>query len=429
MEVLIVSGFLGAGKTTFIKELARKSGRDFVVYENEYGQADIDAKELSQVDELTVWESTENCICCSGRQDFASSVLTISNTFDPDYLVVEPTGVAKLSSVVENVNLVCYEHISLLEPLTIIDGGAWRSSRDKFPEIFIDQVVSANTLVVSKTDRLISEELSHLNEWLNKQNPGATIIADSWDNIDPEWFLSLLHIGANHKSDSCTMVPGINELAANESSKRESTIKEASCESDNHAGNSFISDRGKKSLCNGASHKSDSCTMVPGINELVTNESSTRESTIKEENCESDYHAGNSFISDRGKKSLHNGASHNHFQHYHNHSQHNQHHHNHNDDSGFTSIAIKNASLPTENHLLWFLDALVAGTFGEIVRAKGFLPCGGQLLRFDVVDRAWQVSGAETYKDEEPTCVFIGTNFKACWLNEVFLQSAHWCQP
>lgn len=373
MEVLIVSGFLGAGKTTFIKELARKSGRDFVVYENEYGQADIDAKELSQVDELTVWESTENCICCSGRQDFASSVLTISNTFDPDYLVVEPTGVAKLSSVVENVNLVCYEHISLLEPLTIIDGGAWKSSRDKFPEIFIDQVVSANTLVVSKTDRLISEELSHLNEWLNKQNPGATIVADSWDNIDPEWFLSLLHNGASHKSESCTMVPAINDLAANVSSTRESTIKEASCESDNHAGNSFISDK--------------------------------------------------------GKKSLRNGASHNHFRHAHNHSHHNQHHHNHNDDSGFTSIAIKNVSLPTENHLLWFLDALVAGTFGEIVRAKGFLPCGGQLLRFDVVDRAWQVSGAEAYKDEEATCVFIGTNFKVCWLNEVFLQSAHWCQP
>lgn len=373
MEVLIVSGFLGAGKTTFIKELARKSGRDLVVYENEYGQADIDAKELSQVDELTVWESTENCICCSGRQDFASSVLTISNTFDPDYLVVEPTGVAKLSSVAENVNLVCYEHISLLEPLTIIDGGAWKSSRDKFPEIFLDQVVSANTLVVSKTDRLISEELSHLNEWLNKQNPGATIVADSWCNIDPAWFLSLLH--------------------------------------------------------NGASHKSESCTMVPGINELVTNESSTRESTIKEASCESDNHAGNSFISDRGKKLLRNGASHNHFQHSHSHSHHNQHHHNHNDDSGFTSIAIKNASLPTENHLLWFLDALVAGTFGEIVRAKGFLPCGGQLLRFDVVDRAWQVSGAEAYKDEEPSCVFIGTNFKASWLNEVFLQSTHWCQP
>ena len=372
MEVLIVSGFLGAGKTTFIKELARKSGRDFVVYENEYGQADIDAKELSQVDELTVWESTENCICCSGRQDFASSVLTISNTFDPDYLVVEPTGVAKLSSVVENVNLVCYEHISLLEPLTIIDGGAWKSSRDKFPEIFLDQVVSANTLVVSKTDQLISEELTLLIEWLNKQNPSANIVADSWCNIDPAWFLSLLHNGARHKSDSCTMVPGINELAANESSTSESTIKEASCESDNHAGNFFISDR--------------------------------------------------------GKKSLRNGASHNYFQHSHSHSHHSQHHHNHNDDSGFTSIAIKNASLPTENHLLWFLDALVAGTFGEIVRAKGFLPCGGQLLRFDVVDRAWQVSGAEAYKDEEPTCVFIGTNFKASWLNEVFLQSVHWCQ-
>lgn len=101
MRVLVVSGFLGAGKTTFIQELARRTGRDFVVYENEYGQADIDAKVLSETDELSVWESTENCICCSGKQDFAASVLTIANTLDPEYLVVEPTGVARLSSVLE----------------------------------------------------------------------------------------------------------------------------------------------------------------------------------------------------------------------------------------------------------------------------------------------------------------------------------------
>ena len=374
MEVLIVSGFLGAGKTTFIKELARKSGRDFVVYENEYGQADIDAKELSQVDELTVWESTENCICCSGKQDFASSVLTISNAFDPDYLVVEPTGVAKLSSVVENVNLVSYEHISLLEPLTIIDGGAWKSSRDRYPEIFLDQVVSAKTLVISKTDRLILEELSHLSEWLTKQNPGANIVADSWGSIDPAWFLSLLHNGASHKHYHCTMVPAINER-----------FNDASCANELCTWNLTASGRDEKSLHNGANHKHS--------------------------------------------KNLPIGANHNYSRHSHSHLPHDHARHDHNDDSDFASVAIKNASLPTENHLLWFLDALVAGTFGDIVRAKGFLPCGGQLLRFDVVDRAWQVSGADAYKEEEPTCVFIGTNFKASWLNEVFLQSSLWCQP
>ncbi len=91
MKILVVSGFLGAGKTTFIQELVRRTGRDFAIYENEYGQADIDARRLRQDSDLKVWESTENCICCSGKQDFATSVLTISNTIDPEYLIVEPT--------------------------------------------------------------------------------------------------------------------------------------------------------------------------------------------------------------------------------------------------------------------------------------------------------------------------------------------------
>ena len=104
MRVLVISGFLGAGKTTFIQELVRRTGKDVVIYENEYGEADVDAQALrADVPDLKVWESVERCICCSGRQDFASSVLTISNTLDPDYLIVEPTGVARLSNVQGNV--------------------------------------------------------------------------------------------------------------------------------------------------------------------------------------------------------------------------------------------------------------------------------------------------------------------------------------
>ena len=104
MKILIVSGFLGAGKTTFIRRLSRNIGKRFVILENEYGAAGIDGARLGKdvAEEGNIWEMTEQCICCSGKKDFASSVLTIANAVDPEYLIVEPTGVGRLSKIIEN---------------------------------------------------------------------------------------------------------------------------------------------------------------------------------------------------------------------------------------------------------------------------------------------------------------------------------------
>ena len=303
MKVLVVSGFLGAGKTTFIQELARRTGRDFVVYENEYGQADIDAALLAQDDALSVWEATENCICCTGKQDFALSVLTIANSLDPEYLVVEPTGVARLSSVLEGVARVSYERIGLLEPVTIVDAGAWRRELELSREIFIDQVRAARTLVVSKTGRLLDGELEELCTWLAEQNPGARVVAKPYGELETGWFEGLL---ADAEMERPT--------AASGRVRRASALEE-----------------------------------------------------------------------------------------------------------GFESLSLAGAALPGEGHLLWLLDALVAGVFGRVARAKGTVRCGNRLLRFDVVDRAWSVTGAEAAGDEDqPTAVFIGVGLKRMWLREAF---------
>ena len=104
MKILVISGFLGAGKTTFIKALAEKTDKRFVVMENEYGEGGIDGGFLASGTgqaEMKVWELTEGCICCTMKADFASSILTISNTLDPEYLVVEPTGLGKLGNMKE----------------------------------------------------------------------------------------------------------------------------------------------------------------------------------------------------------------------------------------------------------------------------------------------------------------------------------------
>ena len=304
MRVLVVSGFLGAGKTTFIQELARRTGRDFVVYENEYGQADIDAKVLSETDELSVWESTENCICCSGKQDFAASVLTIANTLDPEYLVVEPTGVARLSSVLENVDQVSYERISLLAPLVIVDAVAWERQRERFSGIYLGQVATAPVVVLSKVQHAGPGQAVAARAWVAERNPAARIVDVPYGQLPDEFFSAPLE----HDLDS---------------------------------------DR--------AAARPDA---APAEDE-------------------------------------------------------------------FESLSLwRGVSLPTENHLLWFLDALGAGVFGEVVRAKGLLPCGGQWLRFDVVDRAWSVTGAEPPAEGEKDgalAVFIGPEVRRPWLRETLL--------
>ncbi|MCR5288863.1 MAG: GTP-binding protein [Treponema sp.] len=192
MKILIISGFLGAGKTTFIKELCKKTGRDFCVFENEYAQTDIDKALLMQNGNLDVWELTENCICCSGKQDFASSILTISNTIDPEYLIVEPTGVAKLSAVIENIKQIQYERISLLQPLVIIDGTTIHSLPKAVASIFEDQVTNAGKVLISKMESADEQSLASVSDAIYKIAPDALIVREHYSSLDNDWWQSLL---------------------------------------------------------------------------------------------------------------------------------------------------------------------------------------------------------------------------------------------
>ena len=114
MKILVISGFLGAGKTTFIKALAKHTGREFAILENEYGSVGVDGDSLKDnipPGKVNIWEMAEGCICCSMKGDFAASVLTIANTVDPEYLVIEPTGVGMLSSIIQSLKEIEYERM------------------------------------------------------------------------------------------------------------------------------------------------------------------------------------------------------------------------------------------------------------------------------------------------------------------------------
>ena len=119
MKILLVSGFLGAGKTTFIKEMAKNINLEFVVLENEYADIGIDGDFLDEKN-LNVWEMSEGCICCSMKGDFKSSIKRIYSEINPEYLIIEPTGVGMLSSIVENIREIDNNDIEILNPLTLI---------------------------------------------------------------------------------------------------------------------------------------------------------------------------------------------------------------------------------------------------------------------------------------------------------------------
>lgn len=197
MKILIVSGFLGAGKTTFIKKMAEKTSHDLVVMENEYGEIEVDKILLEEDRSLNIWELTEGCICCSMKSDFASSVLTIANTLDPEYLIVEPTGAALLSNVIANLRQIEYERISLLSPVTVVDADGFDRCLAEYSDIFLDQLKAAGTIVISKRSFTSAEEVAPLISRLRSINPFAPVQFEHYSTLDGGWWETLLSTGLN----------------------------------------------------------------------------------------------------------------------------------------------------------------------------------------------------------------------------------------
>lgn len=301
MKILVVSGFLGAGKTTFIRTLAERTGKDFAVMENEYGAVNVDGDLLGQTGSLNIWELTEGCICCSMQTDFATSILTIANTVDPEYLIVEPTGVGMLSKIIENIQKIEYERITLLEPITILDGTMYERCMEEFSEICKDQIQAAGRILISKMEHAGADERSSLKQKLEVLNPEAGICVSHYTEQEDEWWDSLL--------------------------------------------TSFLD----------------------------------KELPIKEEQV-----------------------------------------------LDLENIGLTEVSLQSEQELILFLQGVVSGVFGDICRAKGYLPAGSSWLRFDVTDRTYSITGVDAMP--EAKSIFIGRQLKRNWLREV-LQKELYAEP
>ena len=214
-KIDIVSGFLGAGKTTLIKKLLAEAyqGEKLVLIENEFGEISVDGGFLKDTG-VEISEMSSGCICCSLVGDFGKALAEVEEKFHPDRILIEPSGVGKLSDVVVAVQNTAAENpaLRLNSFVTVADASKVRVYMKNFGEFYNNQVESAGTIILSRTQNLTQEKLEAAVELLRGRNPGAAILTTPWDQLDGKTVLSaiektsleeelLAHIRAEHEAE------------------------------------------------------------------------------------------------------------------------------------------------------------------------------------------------------------------------------------
>ena len=198
MKILLISGFLGAGKTTFIKEMAKNINLEFVVLENEYADIGVDGDFLDEKN-LNVWEMSEGCICCSMKGDFKSSIKRIYSEINPEYLVIEPTGVGMLSSIIENIREIDNNDIEILSPLTLIDITSFTEYLETFNNFFIDNLKNTGKVILTKLENCSPFDIENIKNELLKTNKNLEIVIEDYRTFSKEWFGEILNKNIDNK--------------------------------------------------------------------------------------------------------------------------------------------------------------------------------------------------------------------------------------
>ena len=197
-KVDIISGFLGAGKTTFIKKLINEvfTGEKLVLIENEFGEIGIDGGFLKEAG-IEITEINSGCICCTLVGDFSKALKKVIEEYHPDHMIIEPSGVGKLSDVAKAVEDVKKDvDIEITGRITVIDGKKAKMYLKNFGEFFEDQVKHASTIVVSRTQMMTDEKVEECVHMLREENAKASIISTPWEELGKEAVMHALEHGA-----------------------------------------------------------------------------------------------------------------------------------------------------------------------------------------------------------------------------------------
>ena len=201
-KVDIISGFLGAGKTTFIKKLLSDvwAGEKLVLIENEFGEIGIDGGFLKDAG-IEITEMNSGCICCTLVGDFSKALVKVLDEYHPDRVIIEPSGVGKLSDVARAIEAVEKDaDIEIDGRITVVDGKKAKMYMKNFGEFFKDQVEHASTIVVSRTQMMTDEKVEECVHTLREENAEAMIISTPWDELGKEAISHALTKGAEIES-------------------------------------------------------------------------------------------------------------------------------------------------------------------------------------------------------------------------------------
>ena len=380
-KIDIVSGFLGAGKTTLIKKLLAEAfqGEKLVLIENEFGEISIDGGFLKDSG-VQISEMSSGCICCSLVGDFNKALKEVHEQFHPDRILIEPSGVGKLSDVIVAVENTVKDvpDMKLNSFVTVADATKVKIYMKNFGEFYNNQIESAGTIILSRTQKLSQEKLEAAVALLREKNPNAAILTTPWDVLDGETILSAIE-----------KVSLADELLAR--MQAEHAADEAEHEHHHHHDHDDDHDH-----CCHHHHDDDD--------------------DDDHEHC---HH--------HDDDDDHDEHDHDHEHHHHHHDGEECddphcgcHHHHHHADEVFTSWGVETVKTFTEGDLERILSALDSGEYGAILRAKGIVPAadGGQWLHFDFVPEEHQVRrGPADYTGR--LCV-IGAELKEAKLAELF---------
>ena len=386
-KIDIVSGFLGAGKTTLIKKMVKEAyqGEKLVLIENEFGEISIDGGFLKDAG-IQISEMSSGCICCSLVGDFGKALREVKEQFQPDRILIEPSGVGKLSDVIVAVENTVADipDMKLNSFVTVADAGKMKVYMKNFGEFYNNQIEAAGTIILSRTQKLTQEKLEAAVALLREKNPTAAILTTPWDQLDGKTVLAAVE-----------KVSLADELL--EKMRAEHEAEEAEHHHHHHEHD----------------HDDDH-------DEHEHHHHHDHDDEDDHEHCCHHHHE------DEEHEDCHHHDHDEEHEHHHHHDGQecddpacSCHHHHHHADEVFTSWGAETPKQFTQADIDRILTALDSGDYGAILRAKGIVPAAdGQWLHFDYVPQEHEVRyGSADYTGR--LCV-IGSQLKEDGLKTLF---------
>ena len=363
-KVDVFSGFLGAGKTTLIKKLIAEAyvGEKLVLIENEFGEIGVDGGFMKDAG-IEVTEMNSGCICCSLTGDFRAALHEVCERYAPDRILIEPSGVGKLSDIVTAVEQASDGELTINALCTVVDAGKCKMYMRNFGEFFNNQVESAGCIILSRTAGIKEEKLAECVALLREKNPGAVIITTPWDELSGAQILD-----AMEKRDTLTAALESIEREHEEDEDEHEHHHHHDHEHEEHEHHHHFDENGN---CSCGCHHDD------------------------DEDDDGHEHEHHHHDHDEHEHEHECGCGHDHEHHHHDHDEHDHdhecgcghhhHHHGHDADEVFTSWGMETAKKFTEDGLRAALAALEdEAKYGAVLRAKGIVAANdGEWIHFD----------------------------------------------